>query len=256
MSVLVETENLTCGYPSREVLRDMTMSVSTGEVVALLGPNGSGKSTLLKTLSGTLKILAGRVTLTGEWIERLTHQERGQRIGFVPQEELPTFPFLSRQIVVMGRLPHTPGFFDAPEDWVRVKEAMIRADCWELADRPVTELSGGERQRVLLARALATDAPLLLLDEPSAHLDVGHSLALVALLRELARDGHGVLMAVHDLNLAAMVADRAVLLGGGRVRADGPTEHVLRDAQLDEVYGVEFERITAGSGQLRVFARA
>lgn len=256
MSALVEAESLACGYPSREVLSDVNMAVAPGEVVALLGPNGSGKSTLLKTLSGTLKHLSGRVVVAGEWIERLTHQERGQRIGFVPQEELPTFPFLSRQIVVMGRLPHTPGFFDNPDDWVRVKESMIRADCWDLADRPVTELSGGERQRVLLARALATDAPLLLMDEPSAHLDVGHVLALVTLLRELAQDGRGVLMAVHDLNLASMVADRALLLGGGHVRMEGPTDHVLQSRELDHVYEVAFERMHTESGQLRVFARA
>lgn len=256
MSALVEAQGLACGYPSREVLRDVNMAVPPGEVVALLGPNGSGKSTLLKTLSGTLKHLSGRVVVTGEWIERLTHQERGQRIGFVPQEELPTFPFLARQIVVMGRLPHAPGFFDAPEDWAKVKESMILADCWDLADRPVTELSGGERQRVLLARALATDAPLLLMDEPSSHLDVGHVLGLVKLLRELAANGRGVLMAVHDLNLASMVADRALLLGLGQVYLEGPAAHVLRSAELDAVYGVSFERMTTESGQLRVFARA
>lgn len=256
MSVLIEASRLRCGYPSRTVLEGAEVRVSVGEVVALLGPNGSGKSTLLRTLSGTLRPQAGEVRIEGDDLSALSYRERGRRIGFVPQEELPTFPFLARQIVVMGRLPHSPGFFDAPEDWVRVKEAMIRADCWTLADRPVTELSGGERQRVLIARALASDARTLLLDEPSAHLDVGHSLALVALLRELAADGHGVLMAVHDLNIAAMVADRAMLLGQGRVRADGPTGDVLHDAQLDEVYGVEFERITTGSGQLRVFARA
>ncbi len=256
MSVLIEAIRLRCGYPSRTVLDNADVRVSAGEVVALLGPNGSGKSTLLKTLSGTLKPESGEVRIEGDPISALSYRERSKRIGFVPQEELPPFPFLARQIVVMGRLPHSPGFFDAPEDWVRVKEAMTRADCWTLADRPVTELSGGERQRVLIARALASDARSLLLDEPSAHLDVGHSLALVALLRELARDGHGVLMAVHDLNLAAMVADRAMLLGDGRVRADGPTDQVLLDAELDAVYGVDFERITTGSGQLRVFARA
>lgn len=256
MSALVEAESLACGYPSREVLREVSMSVTQGEIVALLGPNGSGKSTLLKTLSGTLRPLSGAVTSGGESLDRMSHPDRGRRIGFVPQEELPTFPFLSRQIVVMGRLPHTPGFFDNPEDWVRVKESMIRADCWDLADRPVTELSGGERQRVLLARALATNAPLLLMDEPSAHLDVGHVLALVTLLRELAQVGHGVLMAVHDLNLASMVADRALLLGGGHVRMEGPTDYVLQSRELDQVYEVDFERMHTESGQLRVFARA
>lgn len=256
MSSAIAVNSLKCGYPERIVLEEASFTVDSGEVVALLGPNGSGKSTLLKTLSGTLKPLAGRVEIGGDDMAKLSYRERGRRIGFVPQEELPTFPFLARQIVVMGRLPHTPGYFDAPEDWVRVKEAMIQADCWTLADRPVTELSGGERQRVLIARALATDARLLLLDEPSAHLDVGHALALVALLRELATQGHAIVLAVHDLNLAAMVADRAVLLGQGSVCTTGPTREVLSSQELDQVYGVDFERIQSGSGQLRVFARA
>lgn len=256
MSAALSVRDLTCGYPSRTVLERTTFEVHPGEVVALLGPNGCGKSTLLKCVSGTLPVLCGEVQIQGRNLAGMTHMERAREIGFVPQEELPTFPFLARQIVVMGRLPHTPGFFDEPSDWVRVKEAMIQADCWDLADRPVTELSGGERQRVLIARALATDAKLLLLDEPSSHLDVGHALSLVALLRQFASEGQAIVLAVHDLNLAAMVADRAILLGGGQVRGIGPTAEVLRSSELDQVYGVSFERMQAESGQLRVFARA
>lgn len=256
MSAALSVRDLACGYPTRTVLEHTTFEVTPGEVVALLGPNGCGKTTLLKCISGTLPVIRGEVLIQGNDLGQMSHMERARQIGFVPQEELPTFPFLARQIVVMGRLPHTPGFFDAPADWVRVKESMIQADCWDLADRPVTELSGGERQRVLIARALATDAKLLLLDEPSSHLDVGHTLALVALLRQFAGQGQAIVLAVHDLNLAAMVADRAILLGNGEVRAMGPTAEVLRSSELDQVYGVDFERMQAESGQLRVFARA
>lgn len=256
MSAALSVRDLACGYPSRTVLEHVTFDVMAGEVVALLGPNGCGKTTLLKCVSGTLPVARGQVLVQGADLGQMNHMDRAKEIGFVPQEELPTFPFLARQIVVMGRLPHTPGFFDAPSDWVRVKESMIQADCWDLADRPVTELSGGERQRVLIARALATDATLLLLDEPSSHLDVGHTLGLVALLRQFADAGQAVMLAVHDLNLAAMVADRAILLGNGEVRAVGPTADVLRSSELDQVYGVDFERMQAESGQLRVFARA
>lgn len=255
MSALIEALNLGCGYPSRPVLSGINLTLNAGEVVALLGPNGSGKSTLLKTLSGTLRGLEGDVRVDGISLAKLSYRERGRRIGFVPQEELPTFPFLARQIVMMGRIPHSPGFFDAPQDWPLAREAMIRADCLAFTDRPVTELSGGERQRVLIARALASEAKILLLDEPSSHLDVGHVLSLVGLLRELACASHGIMLAVHDLNLAAMIADRAVLLGNGRIRADGAIHEVLRSGELDEVYGVDFERMTTGSGQLRVFAR-
>lgn len=249
----LECRALTCGYPGRVVLGEVDFTVASEEIVALLGPNGSGKSTLLKTLVRTLAPISGEVLTDGAAVKGLSYQETAKRIAYVPQEEHAAFPFLALQIVLMGRIPHSPGLADTPEDLRLAREAMRRADCEDFADRPVTELSGGERQRVLIARALASQARVLLLDEPTSHLDAAHVVALVGLLKQLASEGYAVVAAVHDLNVAAMLGDRAVLLGNGRVRHDGPVREVLTGAALSEVYGIGFERLTDARGQLRVF---
>lgn len=251
--MLLSVEDLTCGYPGRRVLTNVTFSVSAGEVVVLLGPNGSGKSTLLKTLVFSIPPLAGRVCHAGADAARMSPREIARCVAFVPQEELPTFPFTVRQVVMMGRLPHSSGLSDSAPDAEAVERAMTDADCAPLADRPVTEVSGGERQRALIARALASEAPLLLLDEPSSHLDAAHVVHLVALLRRLAEGGRAVVAAVHDLNVAAVLGHRALLIGSGKVVCDEPVADVLASPALEEVYGVPFERHRDSRGILRVF---
>lgn len=253
MQPLVSCRGMACGYPGRQVLEGVDLDLFEGEVVVLLGPNGSGKSTLLKTLCNTIRPTAGTVTVGGDDLDALGAGEVAAKVAFVPQEEHAAFPFTSRQIVLMGRLAHSPGLLDTAEDQRIAEEAMTMADCLEFADRPVTELSGGERQRVLIARALASHAPLLLLDEPTSHLDAAHVVSLVALLRSLAEQGRSVLAAVHDLNVASVLGQRAVLLGGGRVRQDGPVHDVLTGPEIERVYGIAFERIADSRGRLRVF---
>lgn len=239
---LVRCEGLKCGYPGRVVLEGVGFELAAGTVTVLLGPNGSGKSTLLKTLSKTLAPLAGTLTVCGDALHSLSFRELARRVAYVPQEEYPAFPFTVREIVLMGRLPYSDGLFETEEDHRAAEDAMRAADCLALADRPVTELSGGERQRGLIARALAQQAPALLLDEPTSHLDVGHQVEIVRLLRRLAEEGYGVLAALHDLNLAAALADRAILLANGRVGLEGPCAEVLASPQVDAVYGVRFRR--------------
>jgi iron complex transport system ATP-binding protein len=253
---LIATQDLSCGYSGREVLKDVQLTLMPGSITALLGPNGSGKSTLLKTLCGSLPPLSGQVLLNGEEMGRLSYSEIGRRVAFVPQEEHPTFKFLVREIVLMGRMPHSGGFWDSPDDKAKAEEAMRAADCLDLQHRPVTELSGGERQRTLIARALAQEAPALLLDEPTSHLDVGHQLDLARLLKALAAEGRAVLAAVHDLNFASILADRAVLLGSSGIAMDAPCEAALESDALSDVYGVRFERLRDEEGRLRVFPRA
>lgn len=248
---LIEAVGLACGH-AVPVLTGVDLVVGEGETVALLGPNGSGKSTLLKTLAGLLPPLAGTVRLGDDDLRGLKVREVAQRIASVPQDEAAPFAFTVRQVVAMGRLARSNGLLDTPEDAAAAEDAMRRADCLGLAERPANETSGGERARALIARALAQDAPLLLMDEPIAHLDAPHQAWIVRLVRDLAREGKGVVVALHDLNLAVAMADRAVLLAGGRVVMDGSSDAVLASDRLDAAFGTAFDRLRTSSGRLMV----
>jgi iron complex transport system ATP-binding protein len=239
---LLECRDLSCRYDSNEVLRNVSLTVGAGECVALLGPNGTGKSTLLKACTKTLAY-RGSISLQGGEVSELAHFEIARRAAFVPQEEPTPFPFLVRDMVAMGRLTRSKGLFDSKEDSEAAIEAMRFADCIHLAERPVTELSGGERQRVLIARAIAQDCPLMLLDEPTSHLDISHQIALATLIQSLIGRAIGIVVALHDLNLAARMATRGILLSEGRIVKDAPLRDVLESDALDEVYGVVFRRI-------------
>lgn len=234
---MIEAKRLSAGYDERPVLREVDFAARPGEVVALLGPNGAGKSTLLRCLSGVLAPASGEVLLDGEPLG--TAKEVAKRVSFVPQSEDSVFEFTVYDLVAMGRYPWDD-FDDGHVRW-----AMENAGCAELANRKITELSGGEKQRALFARALAQGGDVLLLDEPTAHMDVGYQIATLTLARELARENHTVVVAIHDLNLASGFADRAVLLHDGRIAAQGTVEEVLADPELERVYGASFERVHA-----------
>lgn len=245
---------LTCGYPSRTVLSSIDLRVAPGSVTALLGPNGSGKSTLLKTIAKTIPPISGDVLLGGKSVLKMGYRELARQMAFVPQEEHVPFRFLVRDIVMMGRMPHSDGLLDTAEDEEAAREAMTLAGCLDLADRAITELSGGEKQRVLVARALAQKAQVLLLDEPTSHMDIGHQVAIVRLMRRLVSSGFTVLAAVHDLNLAVLLADSAALIAGGKVALSGPCQEVLNSLVLDEVYQVRFKRMQDEDGVMHLFA--
>lgn len=251
--VLLRAEGLSCGYPGRPVLVGIDLELTPGSATVLLGPNGSGKSTLLKTLIKTLDPLAGRVLVREKPLSETGFAQLAREVAFVPQEELPPFRFTVRQVVLMGRLPVSTGFFDTEADEAAAEEALRDADCLGLAERPITDISGGERQRALIARALAQGTPLLLLDEPTSHLDIAHQIAVVRIVRRLREQGRATLAALHDLNLAADFGDEAILLGKGEIAARGPTEEVLTSPMLDETYGVPFRRFRDETGRLRVF---
>lgn len=250
---LLSCEALDCGYPDRPVLSGVGFRIAAGEAVALLGPNGSGKSTLLKTIAKSLPPLAGSVRIHGVPLADLGYRDLARRAAYVPQQEQPAFDFTVREIVLMGRMGHSEGLFETPEDHAAAQRAMESADCAFLADRPFSELSGGEAQRALIARALAQEAPLLLLDEPTAHLDVGHQVAIVGLVRKLAAQGFGVLVAAHDLNLAAALATRALVLCQGRLALDAPLPDALFSAEVAAAFGVGFEQARTDRGAVRVF---
>lgn len=238
MSPGLSVEELVVGYGDGDgtVLEGVSLTVDRGELVGLVGPNGAGKTTLVRTLLGALEPDGGRALLDGDPVMELSSREAARRVAAVPQRAGFTFPFTVREVVEMGRHPHSPRLGRDP-DPDRVGAALERAEVAGLADRSVDAVSGGERQRVLIARALAQDTPALVLDEPTASLDVNHQVRTLELVRELADDGHAVLAAIHDLNLAARFCDRLVLLAGGEVAAAGPPDRVLDPDVLGAAFG-------------------
>jgi iron complex transport system ATP-binding protein len=236
----IELHDVSFGYASAPVLHALSFAIGRGEIVGIIGPNGSGKSTLLRVMSGILKPQRGQVSIAGYPAERYGRRELGRLIGVVPQETAVTSPFSVTEMVLFGRTPHVGGFgFDRADDLAAAQRAMERTETAHLARRPITELSGGERQRVILARALAQEPAILLLDEPAAFLDIRHEVEMYDLLRDLQRSGITVVSVLHDLNLAAQYCERLLLLHEGRLaRAGTPTE-VITYANLTEVYGVE-----------------
>jgi iron complex transport system ATP-binding protein len=236
---------------ARRVLSGLDLTVGRGEMVALLGANGSGKTTLLNVMAGTIQPTAGMVELFGRPLPSWSRGEVARSVAVLPQAlELPA-GFRVAEVVAMGRTAHGARWFGwTPDDLRAVEDALRDADALELADRPVTELSGGERQRVLVALALAQEPSLLLLDEPTTHLDVAHAawlLANVARLRQVR--GLTVVMVLHDLVLASAWAPRVVLLHGGRILADGPPEVALRPDIVRDAYGVAVETVVTEAGR-------
>jgi iron complex transport system ATP-binding protein len=234
----LELRDLAAGY-RRPVLEGVSLSVRAGELAVLAGPNGSGKTTLLKTVGGLLPPLGGTVALGGRDAASLKRRERAARTAFLFQGAFPSWPFTVREFVGQGRFPRT-GLFGAEgrEDREAVEEALTEAGLRGFEDRPVTELSGGEFQRVLVARAMAQGAELLLLDEPCGSLDPKYQYMVMDLLRGMARRGAAILMSLHDLALAKRRADRIILLHRGTVRAAGPPEEVLNGETIGEVFEV------------------
>lgn len=246
---LLEAKDLSAGYGARVVLHDVSLAVREGEVVSVVGPNGTGKSTLIRALTGLVPLAAGEVRVAGRALATLSRREIARHVAVVPQVLETLFPFSVREVVALGRTARLDVFGRAgADDAAAVARALALLDLLLLADRRIDLISGGERQRVVLAMALAQEAPVLLLDEPTVHLDPAHQLATIALVRRLATQQQlAVLAVVHDLNLAAL-ADRVVVLRDGRVVRDGPPSSVLNDALVRDVFGAGWEVVLRPGG--------
>ncbi len=239
MNPLLEARDLHFDYGRGSLLIGVDLTLERGELVGLVGRNGSGKTTLLHLLLGLISPDRGGVRLDADPIERLSRGEVARRVAWVPGDGQPNFGFRVRELVAMGRNPHLGPFRpEGDEDRGQIDRALEMADLAPLADRPIPELSAGEWRRALIARALAQETPGLLLDEPTANLDIAHQLELLELLHGLTREGRAVLAALHDLSLASRYCDRLLVLSGGRIAAQGPPQMVLTEAGLAEFFGI------------------
>lgn len=241
MSTVVELRDVTVEYGRRVVLRGVSLEIGAGERVALIGPNGAGKSTLLRAVTGVVRPAAGSVSLAGTPIEHLDRGTIARRLAVVPQQA--TLPFATRveDVVALGRLPHEdPLRGSRPADRAAVAAAIERVGVGHLLGRDARQLSLGERQLVLLALAVAQSAPVLVLDEPTVHLDLRHQVGTMELLGDLnERDGTTIVAVLHDLGLASLFFPRLVLIDRGRIVADGAPHEVLTPDRIREVFGVD-----------------
>jgi len=259
MSLTVE--HVSFGYDPRDEgtqsfsLRDVSVTIPRGSLAGLLGPNGCGKTTLLKLMAGVLRPHQGAIALDGRAIGGISRRELAKQIASVPQETHPAFDYSVLEMVLMGRHPHLGAFqLEGPEDLAIAHDSLSATGTAHLADRQYMTLSGGEKQRVVIASALAQAPDVLLLDEPTASLDLAYQLEVASLLDRLNHDrGVTMVLATHDLNLAASLCDSLVLIRAGRVLAQGPTREVLTGAMIQQLYDVEADvQFHESSGHLTV----
>lgn len=250
----LEVRGVSFGYRSEPVLRNVSFSVNQGELVALIGANGSGKTTLLKILLGLLPSSSGTVALFNVPLPSYPAKERAKQIAYVSQQPVAKFPLTALELVALGRYPYAPRFGTSAADSSIVEEALDRTASRHLAARHFTTLSGGEQQKILIARALAQSARILLLDEPTLHLDLYYQLQILGALKKLCQERRAsVITVLHDVNLAALFADKALLLSAGALRAFGPVAEVVNESSIKELLGVEMKTTEDAETGIRYF---
>ncbi len=241
--VILSLDGVTTGYREKEVLEEISFEMERGEFLGVIGPNGCGKSTLVRAITDVIDIWEGVITLDGEPLRSYSRKNLARKVAVVPQNTYISFPFTVKEIVMMGRAPYL-GRFDNPKkvDHDRVEDAMKITGTYDLKSRRANQLSGGELQRVVTARALSQSPELLLLDEATSHLDIGHKLEMMDIVKKRCKVGElSVLSIFHNLNLAARYCERIILIDEGRIHAAGRPEDVLTRSHLRAVYGIEAE---------------
>jgi iron complex transport system ATP-binding protein len=233
-------DDVSFSYEDKAILSSVGLSVRSGEFISIVGPNGTGKTTLLRLITHFLKAQSGEIRIASKDIKSYSPQSLAQIVAVVPQSEEIVFSYTVREMVLLGRYPHVTGFgFEREEDYRIVDETLRTTSIDHLAARKITELSGGEYHRVTIARALAQQTPILLLDEPNAHLDIKHQINLFELLTKLNMDrGTTIVCVTHDLNLAAMYSDRILILADHTIAAEGPPALVLTEENISRFFGV------------------
>jgi len=239
--VTLTIDGIDCSYGSVEILKDIDFKVKSGQFLGILGPNGSGKTTLLKSISKVLKPKKGAILIDDTDIYKMKNLDLAKQMAVVPQSSPVSFDFTSLEVVLMGRNPHMTRFkMEGQSDFDIAKNAMKLTRTWEFADRPITELSGGERQRVIIARALTQEPKILLLDEPTTHLDISNQLEILDLIKNLSEEKNLLVVAVfHDFNLAARYCDSIILMKNGRIVAVGKADETLNSENVKKVFNVD-----------------
>lgn len=239
--VQIDVKNLSFSYDTAPILKNVELRIKEGTFAGIVGPNGSGKTTLAKNIMRALVPERKTVFLSGEDIRDLTHKKLARKLAAVPQSTVIEYDFTVEDIVLMGRAPHIGRFErESKRDFDSVEEAMKRTDIWHLRKRSVREISGGERQRVIIARALAQEPSVLVLDEPVSHLDIKHQIGLMELTKKLCREKNITVLAIlHDLNFAMAYCDQVMLVHQGSIKVDGKPEAVLTQARIKEVYDID-----------------
>jgi len=238
MSALLKVNNLSGGYGQELVIKDVSFDVKKGDFLGIIGPNGSGKSTLLRLMNKIIHPQEGRVVFADKDISKTRLKELCQKISFVPQDTLINFSFTVWEIVLMGRTPHLRRLqFESSKDLEIAKEALLSTDSLRLKAKQINQLSAGERQRVVIAKALAQEPTLLLLDEPTSHLDIGHKVKILDLLKKLNKETElTIVLVMHDLNLASEYCSRLILLDKGEIFKEGDPDSVLTYQNIEKVY--------------------
>ncbi len=246
----IELDHVSFGYGATPVLRDISARVDQAQLIAVIGPNGAGKSTLIRVLAGLLAPTTGACSVEGQPLRQLDRRTISRSVAHVPQQITAAVPFTVEEVILTGRTPHSHGLFESAEDLRAVEAAIALTHLDTFRDRPFLTLSGGEQQRVLLAAAIAQDAPIFLLDEPGAHLDPQNQTELWNLLAQLREQGRAVLIVTHHLNLAAERADRVWVLHDGRLVCDAAPDEAMRPERLQPVFHVPFYRHAAADGRV------
>jgi len=250
----LEVHNISFGYNGALLLKDISFAIAAGKLVALIGPNGSGKTTLLKILLGLLSPNSGGVMLHGQSLSSYQPKARAKTIAYVSQQPALSFPLTVRELVALGRYPHGGRGRESTSDTLAIDNALERSAANDLSDRQFNTLSGGEKQKVLIARALAQSARVLLLDEPTLHLDLNFQLQVLSALRRLCADeGITAITVLHDVNLVSLFADQALLLSGGALRGFGPVSEVINEASINELLDVDMAVIAGNDSRTRYF---
>lgn len=250
MELNLEVSDLTCGYRNLAIVSNISVAITSGDVLCLLGPNGSGKTTFFKTILGLLKSLKGRIYLDGQDIKTWPHSRIARLIGYIPQSHHPQFPFKVIDIALMGRTAHLKPFASPSETDVSIaEEALKTLNISYLKDRTYTEISGGERQLVLIARALAQQSPILLMDEPTASLDFGNQMMVLGRIRQLAGSGLAIIMACHFPEHVFLYGTKALLFKEGGVYSSGHPETAVTKENIKALYGVDVEIAAVDTGQ-------